>query len=51
MAFHLLKTFLLLTKFLFNSLKSIKEMLIKSSLAVVLFQNSKLAKIECLCPS
>lgn len=51
LAFHLLKIFLSLTKFLLNPLKSVKEMLIKVSIVVVWFQNSKLAKIECLCPS
>ena len=45
-SFHPLKIFLLLTKFLLSTLKSMKDMLIKSSLAVVLFQNSQLAKIE-----
>lgn len=36
----------LVSEFLLSALKDMKDMLIKSSLAVVLFQNSQLAKIE-----
>lgn len=39
---------LLVTEFLLSTLKGMKDMLIKSSLAVVLFQNSQLAKTECV---